>query len=216
MSPQQFNLDDFTGASEITVRKGHCLAYEGDAGDHLAYYIVSGSVEVASECIDGSRILFYKLHPGELFGELALMGVNERTASIYASEKTTLLKINATVWEKSMQAPQFVKKVYQLLLNRYLETTKVVNRLGQSTVLQRLGTYLITLPEWRQHSGDHIILTLPSHAQMANMLNCTRERISAMMSQLHKSGAIQKNTDNGTVKLSYSRIKGVLLGSSKG
>ncbi|NWF39211.1 Crp/Fnr family transcriptional regulator [Mariprofundus sp. NF] len=206
MSNPKFNSEDFQGAPEISVKKGSCLIYRGEASQKIAYFIVSGSVEVKTECVDGTQLLLYKLGAGELFGELVFMGVTERTASVYAVENATLIKINENSWQKCMQNPAFLKKVYDILLHRFIETTEVVNRLGQSTVLHRLCIYLVSLPEWRQSDADVIRVTLPSNAKLATMVNCTRERMSAVMRHFYKSGVIEKVGSDGEVLLSHSRL----------
>ena len=206
MGNQGFNIDMFQDAPAIKVKKGSCLIYRGEESQKLAYFIVSGSVEVKTECVDGSQTLLYRLHEGELFGELVFMGVTERTASVYAVENATLIKINENSWQKCMQNPTFLKKVYDILLHRFIETTEVVNRLGQSTVLHRLCIYLISLPEWRQSDEDVIRVTLPSNAKLATMVNCTRERMSAVMRHFYKSGVIEKVGSDGEVLLSHSRL----------
>ena len=206
MSNPKFNSEDFQGAPEISVKKGACLIYRGEASQKIAYFIVSGSVEVKTECVDGTQLLLYKLGPGELFGELVFMGVSERTASVYAVENSTLIKINENSWQKCMQNPEFLKKVYDILLHRFIETTEVVNRLGQSTVLHRLCIYLISLPQWRQSDADVIRVTLPSNAKLAMMVNCTRERMSAVMRHFYSSGVIEKVGSDGEVLLSHARL----------
>jgi len=206
VSNQTFNIEDFQGAPEISVKKGSCLIYRGEQSQKIAYFIISGSVEVKTECVDGTQLLLYKLQAGELFGELVFMGVSERTASVYAVENATLIKINENTWEKCMKNPEFLKKVYAILLHRFIETTEVVNRLGQSSVLHRLCIYLISLPEWRQSQEGVIRVTLPSNAKLATMINCTRGRMSAVMRLFYSKGVIEKVGSDGEVLLSHARL----------
>lgn len=213
----KFEAADFPHASTITVKKGSCVVYEGEDSCKTAYLIQSGAMEVLTECIDGTQTSLYKLYKGELFGELALMGITTRTASVYAIEDTTLLKINHAVWNKCLENYEFLIRVNTMLMHRYLETTKVVRRLGQSSVLHRLGVYLLTLPEWKKTNGDEISVTLPSHAQLARLLNCTRERVSKVMRGLYQAGIIQKHDFDNTITLSKTKLTDTLMdvGSEK-
>jgi len=86
MNTIPFKPIDFPGAVKMQVKKGTCLLFEGDANQKTAYYIMSGSVEVLTECMDGTQTLLYKLPKASLFGELSFMGVEKRTASTYAAE----------------------------------------------------------------------------------------------------------------------------------
>ncbi len=161
---------------------------------------------------DGTQTLLYKLYPGDLVGELSMMGVTKRTASIYTVEDTLLLTINERIWNANLEKASFHKKINAILLHRYIETTKVVSRLGQSTVIERLGTYLLTLPEWHEHNNDYSEVTLPSHVQFACLLNCTRERVSGVMRKLYDLEAISKSDNHGKVIIFKSKLTAVLIG----
>jgi len=204
-----FTADDFQGATPIELKRGVCLIYEGDVREKYAYYIVSGSVEVQTECYDGTQTLLYPLKAGSLFGELRLMGAQERTASVYTAERSQFLKISPVLWAKRMQDMDFLRRVHEMQLQRYLETTKAAGRLGQSTVLHRLGTYFMTLPDWHKCQESTIEVVLPSHEQLGRMLNCTRERITVVMQKFYKSGAINKQA-NGYALISRPHLTSLL------
>jgi CRP-like cAMP-binding protein len=211
MSFEVFEASDFPHALSVSVKKGSCIVYEGEQSCNIAYLITSGSMEVITECIDGTQTSIYKLKPGEIFGELAMMGISTRTASVYAIEDSTLLKITAAVWQKCLEDPEFLMRVNHMLVHRYLETTKVVRRLGQSSVLHRLGIYLLTLPEWNATKADEITLTLPSHAQLARLLNCTRERVSKVMRELYRAETLSKHKQNNAVTISKTKLTDTLM-----
>jgi len=206
-----FKPTDFPGAFKTLVKKGTCLLFEGDESQKTAYYIVSGSVEVLTECMDGTQTLLYTLSEGSLFGELCFMDVETRTASTYAAEDCSLLKINQHVWNQSMKNTDSINKVYQMLLYRFLETNKVVARLGQSSVSHRLCTYFLTLPSWKNNENS-ITIELPTHVQLARMLNCTRERITVVLKHLHKSGVLEKTDDKHKTTIFRSRLNELCYG----
>ncbi len=210
MKKEVFTADDFKGATAITLKRGTCLIYEGDSLEQCAYFIVSGSAEVQTECYDGTQTLLYTLKKGALFGELRLMGAEERTASVYTAEKTELLKISTVLWHKRMQDMDFLRRVHEMQLQRYLETTKAAGRLGQSTVLHRLGTYLMTLPGWHENPTDTICVVLPSHEQLGRMLNCTRERITVVIKQFYQAGAVTKK-DDGRCRIIKALVEKLLV-----
>jgi len=135
----------------------------------------------------------------EQYAYFILMGAQERTASVYTAERTHLLRISPVLWKKCMQDVDFLRRVHEMQLQRYLETTKAASRLGQSTVLHRLGTYFMTLPDWHNCQETSIQVVLPSHGQLGRMLNCTRERITVVMQKFYQSGAVKKEADGSSI-----------------
>jgi CRP/FNR family cyclic AMP-dependent transcriptional regulator len=75
-------------ASEEDYHAGQIIFKEGSSGDWV-YVVLSGSVEV-SKVIDGKKSILGVLEPGEIFGELALMGNIKRTATARAIGETTV------------------------------------------------------------------------------------------------------------------------------
>ena len=75
-------------AGEENYRAGQIIFKEGSSGQWV-YVVLSGSVEI-SKAIDGKKSILGILGPGEIFGELALIGNINRTATARALDKTTL------------------------------------------------------------------------------------------------------------------------------
>jgi CRP/FNR family cyclic AMP-dependent transcriptional regulator len=69
-------------ALEEHYRDGEILFEEGNSGDWV-YVVLSGEVEV-SKTVDGKTFILGTLKPGEVFGELALIGAVRRTATTRA------------------------------------------------------------------------------------------------------------------------------------
>jgi len=66
---------------------------ENDAAD-CAYVVLSGAVEISTQNKTGDRVQLTTLRRGQIFGELALLNDNRRTASAQAAEDSELLIIN--------------------------------------------------------------------------------------------------------------------------
>ncbi len=80
---------------EEQFAKGECILREGDLGDRL-YFIEKGSVEIlkkdpSSEQAEAKRIA--TLGAGDTFGEMALIDMEPRCATVRALEKTVALNL---------------------------------------------------------------------------------------------------------------------------
>ena len=90
---QGLKKNDFTyllrTLEERTYLKGETLFNEGDIGRAL-FIVASGNVSLKRKNVDGSEQLLADVHPGEIFGEMALLEEMPRTASASAGEKTRI------------------------------------------------------------------------------------------------------------------------------
>lgn len=78
-------------AEVITLPAGRYVLRAGDTGDEL-YVIASGSVYAVIDHAEGERIID-QIATGALFGEIAMLSGEPRTASIRTATKTTLIRL---------------------------------------------------------------------------------------------------------------------------
>lgn len=62
---------------------GETVIREGDTGDEV-YVVKAGTLDVSHRTADGSEARLRQLGPGEVFGELAVLGKTRRTATVRA------------------------------------------------------------------------------------------------------------------------------------
>lgn len=87
------DLDEL--AREAAVRffpPGAVICREGERGDAV-FLVAEGHVEVVKRLDDQSERHLHDAGPGELFGEMAILGEDIRTATVRAVEPTTLLEV---------------------------------------------------------------------------------------------------------------------------
>lgn len=70
----------------IQFQKGETVMSEGDVSDDRAYLIESGSVDIYRQ---GSKIA--TLHAGDIFGEMALITNDPRSAQVVSNTQTEVL-----------------------------------------------------------------------------------------------------------------------------
>ena len=82
-----------TDACLVEVPAGECYMREGELGDKV-YVLERGRVEVLKAVADGQETL-KELGPGDCFGEMALLDISPRSATVRALEDCVALEIPA-------------------------------------------------------------------------------------------------------------------------
>lgn len=123
----------------ITLPAGRYLFRAGDAGDEL-YVVASGSVVVVVEQGGNERIID-QIATGAMFGELAMLSGEPRSASIRTATKTTLLRLQRKVLLNLMAAhPPMHAAIWDAFTRRrFLDMTAGNTRLGALSRQQRLA-----------------------------------------------------------------------------
>jgi CRP-like cAMP-binding protein len=87
-------------ASEQKYEDGDIVFEEGKSGDWVCV-VLEGSVEVF-KTVKGRKFVLGKLGPGEIFGELALLGAVKRTATVRAIGETTIGIVDREFLDKEL------------------------------------------------------------------------------------------------------------------
>ena len=107
--------------SEQTFHDGQKIIEEGTSGDWV-YVVISGSVEV-SKTISGKKYILSILEPGEVFGEIALIGAIKRTATIRAIGETTLGIVDRSILDSEFnQLSSEYRALLVALTQRFVKT----------------------------------------------------------------------------------------------
>lgn len=112
-------------AAQRLLEAGQVLFREGDIG-HEAYLIESGSIEIYVERSDGRRVLA-TLSADDLFGELALIGDQTRSACACATSITKLSVItHETLGEQLERASPLLRHLLRTTLARCRNNLRMI------------------------------------------------------------------------------------------
>lgn len=85
-----------------TFAAGSTIIREGEPGD-AAYIIVAGRCDIQKELPSGIETVM-SIGPGAVFGEMAIMTEGPRTATVVATETTTVLVVTSAILDREMEA----------------------------------------------------------------------------------------------------------------
>jgi CRP-like cAMP-binding protein len=108
-------------------QRGQTVFNDGDVGDCL-HLVSSGRLDVQGSTPDGVVVTFRVIHPGEFFGELALVHPdNRRTGRVTALEPTTTAALHRDDFEELRQRhPAVDRLLVAALAERLVRTSELV------------------------------------------------------------------------------------------
>ena len=111
----------------------------GDPGDSMMA-IITGTVRISAPSPDGKEIILGLLHPGEFFGELALLDGRERSADAKAMTDCTLAILNRRdVLAFLDRNPSGWPSVVEVLCDRLRRTTLQITEVALLELPVRLA-----------------------------------------------------------------------------
>jgi CRP/FNR family transcriptional regulator, cyclic AMP receptor protein len=169
------------------------IFHEGDPGD-ACYIVREGSARVTREHPDGRAITLATLGPGAIFGELAMLDGERRSASVETTENTELVALPASDVRKLIREhPEMAEKLVVALTRRLREANERISRQSFQTVPSRVAGVLNQLladeavtPMVR----DGVTIRL-RQADLAQLAGTSRESVSRFLATLERAGVVR-------------------------
>lgn len=170
---------------------GTRIFQEGDSGDSC-YVVRSGRVRVTRQHTDGRAITLANFHPGDFFGELAMLDGEVRSASVEALDDCELLALpGGDLRGLLSRQPEITVKLVVALTRKLREANERISRQSFQTVPSRVAGVLLALvsPNGEPpRSGATVKMT---QADLAQLAGTSRESVSRFLAQLERSGVLQ-------------------------
>ena len=174
--------------------KNSMIILEEEYGD-IVFAIKTGTVKITRVNDEGKEVILALLGPGEIFGELAILDGEARSANALAQEDCKLILINR---EEFLDILQHNFKIsFRLmceLAKRLRKSDQQIEALSLSDAEHRIGVSLLNLAEDMGviRKGRVTIQNLPFQQDIANMAGTSRETVSRVMKILENKNMISK------------------------
>jgi CRP/FNR family transcriptional regulator len=197
--------EDLVQLAELAVPRtfgaGEVVFREGDASD-TCYVIRSGHARAVIEHQGGRSITLARFGPGEIFGELAMLGEEPRSATVETLEETEAIAILGPDMRRLLREhPDISIKLIAALGQRLREANDRLSRQSFQTVQGRVASVLSQLVEAAREEGapDGDILITATQADLAQLAGSSRESASRFLAVLERAGIITQGRGRLTV-----------------
>jgi len=156
--------------------------------------LAEGRVKIGGFTEDGKQTILAFIEPGELFGELALVGAEEREEYAEAVEKSVVVLIPRQTMDALIaSSPPLALGVTKLIGLRRQKIERRLKSLLFKSNRERLVHLLIELAERYGHrTPDGVELKIKlSHQDLASVIGSTRETVTVVLGELQNEGRLR-------------------------
>jgi CRP/FNR family transcriptional regulator len=174
--------------------------HEGDHSD-ACFVVRSGDLRVTREHSDGRAIALATFGPGDIFGELAMLDGEARSASVETLTESELLALPASDVRRLLaDHPRISVKLIAALTRRLRETNERVARQSFQTVPSRVAGVLTQLvAEETASEGRQGVTVRMTQADLAQLAGTSRESVSRFLATLERAGVVTVGRGRVTV-----------------
>jgi CRP/FNR family cyclic AMP-dependent transcriptional regulator len=199
---EQTELERF---SRVAVARsfpaGTRVFHEGDHSD-ACYIVRDGAFRVTREHSDGRAITLASLGPGDIFGELAMLDGEVRSASVEALTDGELLALPAgEVRALLARHPEITVKLIAALVRRLRTANERISRQSFQTVPSRVAgvlSQLVAEESPRGEEGGEVTIRM-NQADLAQLAGTSRESVSRFLADLDRAHIVRPGRGRVTV-----------------
>ena len=171
------------------VPAGTTLFSKGDPGTEL-FAVSAGTVKISVPAPDGREAMFNLLHPGEIFGEIALLDGRPRTADAMAMTDCELTVIERRDFLAFVHSePNVALQLIALLCERLRIASEHYEEVVFLDLPTRLARILLQLADQTEAGAAEPKLKI-TQREISQMLGSTRESVNKQLRAWSKRGVI--------------------------
>lgn len=149
------------------------------------YIIVSGTVKVFIEDLNGAEVILAILLAGEVVGEMSLLDNSGRSANAIALEETTVFWMDrASFCEALRTIPEINNNLFRLLCNRLRLANERIQSLSVQDVEGRVARQLLAFAKVygeEDADGGIVIPFRLTQSDLAGLIGATRVRVNQVI-----------------------------------
>ncbi|WP_315761369.1 MULTISPECIES: Crp/Fnr family transcriptional regulator [unclassified Bradyrhizobium] len=167
------------------IAAGEVLFQKGDPGDAL-FGVRRGQIRIETGATDGTRLTLNFMGPGDLFGEVAVLDGQERTADATASQATELFVLRREEFLDFLERePKVAIKIIQLLCQRIRWQSERMEESVLQPLPIRLARRLCALAD---DFGSEVHI---SQEQLGIFVGAARESVNRQLQTWRKDGILK-------------------------
>lgn len=196
--PLLANLNDEEMAkvkSEFRIKqyaRRDIVLQKGGGGDSLLF-LLTGQLQVIDVTEDGRAIGLRMLAPGDFFGEIAVITGATRSASVVALTPVLVAFLpRATALHLFSHSPSVANHILRHLAEKVQRDSEFRALLSIHNTSRRVYNFLEL---FKQKTADNmeVVENLPTHQDIAIMINTSRETVTRAILTLVQQGIVEKD-----------------------
>lgn len=175
---------------------GQLIFGRGDPAAEM-HLVIEGRVRLSLLSAEGRILSFSHANRGDIFGEIAALDGQSRSADAVAlTDVKTMMLARTSFWRLMETRPQLAQAAIHFVCHRLRATSDQVEGIALHSAEIRLARFLlaaITLKQGEAVSPHPVVLDLGiSQTELGLLLGASRSKVNEGLAELEKRGAVQR------------------------
>jgi CRP/FNR family transcriptional regulator, cyclic AMP receptor protein len=201
--------------SELRIKqfaRREIVLQKGATGDTLLF-LLTGQLQVVDVTEDGRAIGLRMLAPGDFFGEIAVINGSTRSASVVALSPVLVAFLpRATALHMFTHSPSVAQLMLRHLAEKVQRDSEFRALLSIHNTSRRVYNFL-ELFRQKKPDNSEVVENLPTHQDIAIMINTSRETVTRAILVLVQQGIVEKDAQHRLIILKPDALQKLIQGA---
>lgn len=196
-------MERLAGLSTMCEFKKGTTIYLLDEPSEHVYLLKEGTIKISRLAVDGQEVMLDVVAPGEIFGEMSLLGEDSRSTMAQAAEDSLICSIRKGDFFNFFSAHNDLAfKVLKLVGLKRVEIETRLEELAYCSVSERIASLLTRMAKRHGVVVDGGIKIKPrlTHRDIAFLVGASRETVTEQLKQLKVQGLIDTSFMSITIR----------------
>jgi len=188
-------LTDVAAALNLARVPPHTNLMAMEQPGNRVYVILTGTVKVFVDHVDGTEVILALLGPGDVVGEMSLVDNLTRSASVSTLESSMLAWMDrASFWRELQSIPQLMANMVAMLSRRLRLANTRLRANATLDVESRIALQILALAQEFGEEDDDGQIRIPvrlSQNDLAALVSASRVRVNQVMVEYKRRGLIE-------------------------
>jgi CRP-like cAMP-binding protein len=163
-------------------------------GSTDVFFIASGQVRAKIYSLSGREVTFRDIGAGDIFGELAAIDGEPRSAAVVATKPSLVGAMSAAVLQEVLRDfPDVAAALLRRLSRQIRRLSDRIFEFSTLTVEHRVHAELLRLAwPYAKDENRARISPAPTHAELASMISTHREAVTRELNKLARQGLLKR------------------------
>lgn len=207
LSPEE--MQELARLSSMRQIPKNSIIYFPEDVDQKLYFLKTGKVKLSYYSPDGKEMILSLLSPGEVFGELAILGDGTRNEIAEVVDDALLCSISVDQLEKMLDKnPVFNRQITKLIGLRLKKVQSRLTSLVFKSAPERVRAFIKELSDEHGRlllTGQKEIKLHLTHDEIAKLTATARQSVTTVFNELEKAGIIAYDRHRILIK-SYDQL----------
>ena len=212
------DLDDLCPKSQVRRYARRSVILNAGQEHNQVCLLFEGRLQGIDFTIDGKEVGLYFVEPGDYCGELSVFDRGPQPEHVVALNSAVVVLISTDIIRSvAMRHPQIMLQLGTKLTSRIRQMTSQRSLLSLHSIPQRVcnQVWMLIRETGAKESGPASIHNVPTHMELAIMLNLSRETVTRVFQQLQRQKLVSRKGPSELLIHDIAALKAIAEGLKK-